>query len=224
MKKSIFSKIFGCYILIVLTLSVLFLFFSFKTIRHYYIGTLTENLKNLGITLSIKIMPFLEERHFKELDALVKSLGSKIKTRITIINPEGLVLADSEKEPILMENHKNRPEVLLALKGKMGKSLRYSTTVKEDMLYVAIPIEKNGKVSCVLRTSLFLKDINSLLGELKSNIIRIAVVIILISLFGAFIFSRTITKPIRELIAAYRKVASGNFDVKVFLKNKNELK
>jgi two-component system phosphate regulon sensor histidine kinase PhoR len=224
MKKSIFSKIFGCYTLIVLTLSILFLFFSFRTIRHYYLSTLTENLKNLGITLSIKITPFLEEKRFQELDALVKNLGNKIKVRITIIDPKGNVLADSKRDPKLMENHKNRPEVIQALKGNIGKSLRYSTTMKEDMLYVAMPIEKERRVSGVLRTSLFLSDINSLLDELKSNIIRIAVVIILISLFVAFIFSRTLTKPIRQLIAAYRKVASGNFDVKVFLRNKDEMK
>jgi len=125
----------------------------------------------------------------------------------------------------LMENHKNRPEVIQALRGNIGRSIRYSTTVKEDMLYVAMPIvEKGGKVSGVLRTSLFLSDINSLLDELKNNIIRIAVVIILISLFGAFIFSRNFTRPIKELIAAYRKVACGDFEVKVLLRNKDELK
>ncbi len=225
MKRSIFSKVFGCYTLLVLCLSILFLFFSLRTIRHYYLSTLTENLKNLGTTLTIKITPLLAESKFQELDALVKSLGNRIKVRITIIDPNGKVLADSKKDPELMENHKNRPEVIQALRGNIGRSIRYSTTVKEDMLYVAMPIvEKGGKVSGVLRTSLFLSDINSLLDELKNNIIRIAVVIILISLFGAFIFSRNFTRPIKELIAAYRKVASGDFEVKVLLRNKDELK
>ncbi|MCP4951622.1 MAG: HAMP domain-containing protein, partial [Proteobacteria bacterium] len=86
-------------------------------------------------------------------------------------------------------------------------------------LYVAIPIKKDGKVSGILRASLFLKDINNLLNKLKTNIVYIAMIIVAISLLGALIFSRNLSKPIRELSHASRKVAQGDFNVRVFLKN-----
>ena len=224
MKKSIFSKVFVGYISIVFALSFFILIFSFRTIRNHYIATLTESLKNLGISLSTKVTPYLEEKRIKELDNFIKDLGGQINTRITVIDPEGVVLADSEKDSNLMENHKNRPEIIQALKGKVGKITRYSTTVKEDMLYVACPIDKNGKTLGVLRISLFLKNINSLLNNLKTNILRIVLLVVVVSLLSAFIFAKTLTKPIKELSNAYRRVSSGNFDVKVFLKNKDELK
>jgi len=224
MKKSIFSKVFGGYILLIVLLSVCILAFSFRTIRDHYITTATESLKNLGITLSTTIKPYLEEERFKELDDLAKELGGQVNTRITIIDPTGVVIADSEKDPAAMENHQNRPEVSQALKGQVGNFLRYSTTVKEDMLYVALPIDKDGRTLGVLRISLFLKDINSLLNNVKTNIVHSVFLIVVVSLLGALIFFLFLTKPINELSVAFRRVASGDFGVKVFLKGRDEVK
>ncbi|MBW2646578.1 MAG: HAMP domain-containing protein, partial [Deltaproteobacteria bacterium] len=153
----------------------------------------------------------------------VKQLGNDINTRITVINAQGVVLADSENDPHLMENHKTRPEIAQALQGSIGTSIRYSTTVKEEMLYVAVPIEQ-GDIIGAVRTSLFLEDINSLLAELKLKIAQVALIILGISLIGAGVFSRSLSRPIRELSAAARRTAARDFSVRVFLKNRDELK
>jgi two-component system phosphate regulon sensor histidine kinase PhoR len=185
---------------------------------------LTDTLKNNAFTLELKITPLLYENKIQELNFLVKNLDKNINTRITIINPDGVVLADSEEDPKIMENHKNRPEIQNALKGKLGKSLRYSYTFNNKMLYVAMPIENEGKILGVLRLSLFLTQIDSLFGDLKIKIFEIVLIIVILSLLVAFIFSRSLTKPIKELVVASRKVAEGDFNVKVLLKNEDELK
>ncbi|MFH1674787.1 MAG: ATP-binding protein [Pseudomonadota bacterium] len=223
MKKSIFAKIFSGYVLITLVLSSLILVFSFQTIRHYYIHSLEDDLKNLGITVRLKIAPLLPQKNFQEMNALVKQLGSDINTRITVIDAQGVVLADSENDPHLMENHKTRPEMAQALQGGTGTSIRYSTTVKEKMLYVAVPIEQ-GDIIGAVRASLFLEDINNLLTELKLKIAQAALIILGISLIGAGVFSRSLSKPIKELSAAARRTAARDFSVRVFLKNRDELK
>jgi two-component system, OmpR family, phosphate regulon sensor histidine kinase PhoR len=224
MKKSIFTKVFGGYLLIVLVILALTFPLSFRVIRHHYVDTLTGNLKTLCLTLKLKISPLLENNRTEELDTLIKKLGKQIETRITVISLEGAVLADSEKDPTLMENHKSRLEIIQAIKDGFGTSLRYSTTVKEEMLYVAVPIEKDGEVSGILRASLFLKEINNLLYDLKTTIFKTAVIIVVILLLGALIFSRNLSRPIKELSVASHKVASGDFNTKVFLKNKDEIK
>ena len=223
-KKSLFSKIFVGYFFLTLIISGLILVFSFNTIKNFYINTLTDTLKNNAFTLELKITPLLYENKIQELNFLVKNLDKNINTRITIINPDGVVLADSEEDPKIMENHKNRPEIQNALKGKIGKSLRYSYTFNNKMLYVAMPIENEGKILGVLRLSLFLTQIDSLFGDLKIKIFEIVLIIVILSLLVAFIFSRSLTKPIKELVVASRKVAKGDFNVKVLLKNEDELK
>ena len=224
MKNSFFVKIFAGYLLVVIVILAITFPLTFRAIRHHHIDTSTDNLKNLCLTLKLKISPLLENNQIKKLDTLIKELGKQINTRLTIITPEGAVLADSEKNPALMESHKNRIEIIQAIKSGVGTSLRYSASVKEEMLYVAVPIEKNGNVHGVIRASLFLNEINILLNNLKMNIIMIAVIIVVILLIGAFLFSRSVSRPLRELATASSKVAKGDFNTKVSLKSNNEIK
>ncbi|MFQ5715187.1 MAG: ATP-binding protein [Candidatus Scalinduaceae bacterium] len=224
MKNTIFIKVFGGYLLIVIVILATTFPLSFRAIRHQHINTLTGNLKNLCLTLKLKISPLLANNRIEELDTLIKKLGRQIETRITVVNLDGIVLADSEKDPALMENHKNRLEIVQAVRDGIGTSLRYSTTVKEEMLYVAVPIEKDSNISGILRASLFLNEINTLLKNLQMTIIKIAVIIVAILLLGAFLFSRNLSRPLKELGAASRKVAQGDFNTKVYLKNRDEIK
>lgn len=224
MKRTIFSKILTSYFLIILILSSSIFIFSFRTIRNFYVDTLKNDLINNGITLNLKIIPLIREKKFDDLERLVDNLDREINTRITVINTDGIVLADSENEPDDMENHKSRIEIKEALAGRTGHSVRFSSTMGKDMLYVAIPIEIDNETAGVLRLSLFLSQIDDLFRRLRIELIEIILIIVTVSLLGAIIFSRSISKPIKELTDASQKVAKGDFDVKVFLKKDDELK
>jgi len=223
MKRSFFSKIFIGYLIIIFALSSLILVLSLNTVREFYRDVLTDNLKNLAFTLHPEVLHFLTTGRAEELDGFVKDMGSKIHTRITIVAPDGRVMADSEEDRKLMENHSFRPEISDALQGKTGKAIRFSSTLSKDTLYVAVPIEKGGNIIGVIRTSLILKDIDHLLSQLYYHVARISLVVILIALLGAFLISNSVARPIKSLISAARKVASGDFSVRVFLKNRDEL-
>jgi two-component system phosphate regulon sensor histidine kinase PhoR len=223
MKRTLFFKIFTGYILIILSISSLFLLFSFKSIRGNQINLLKDNLENIALSIESGIFQFLKDKNFDELNSFVKGLGETIGIRITIIDTDGVVLADSKENPELMENHATRPEILNALYGRTGSSLRYSATVKKEMLYVAIPVREEGELIGVIRVSLFLEQIKILLNSIRRDIIWVTLLVIFISLIGAFLFSRSLTVPIKELVNASSKVADGNYDVKIYLKNKDEL-
>ncbi len=224
MKRSFFSKIFLGYLLIIFALSSLILVLSLNTIRDFYRDTLTAHLKTLGYTLNPEVAELLGTGRANQLDDFIKKLGSKIHTRVTVIAMDGTVLADSDEDPKSMENHSHRPEVLEAIQGKTGKSIRFSSTADKDMLYVAVPIEKGGKINGVIRTSLFLKDVDDLLTKLNFRVAWISLGVVLIALLGAVFISNGIVQPIKNLTSAARKVASGDFSVRVFLKSKDELR
>jgi two-component system, OmpR family, phosphate regulon sensor histidine kinase PhoR len=224
MKKSFFLKIFGWYVVIVLALGLLVSFYSFRTIRRHFIDNQAQHLENLAQTLKLTILPFVEEGRLEEMNSFLKELGKKIQTRITVIDNEGVVLADSEEDYKKMENHRYRPEIQPALQGKIGQAIRWSDTVRQEMLYVGLPLEKGQKVIGVLRVSLFLKDIQHLLAQINKDTGRAAVILLLLMVAMAFFVSRSLSRPVKDLIEASRKVASGNFDIRVYPKGKNEIR
>jgi len=76
-----------------------------------------------------------------------------------------------------MENHSDRPEVAAALAGRTGRSVRYSTTVREQMMYVAVPVEQGGKVLVIVRAAIPVTSIDSTLRSVQARIALIGLVI-----------------------------------------------
>jgi two-component system phosphate regulon sensor histidine kinase PhoR len=224
MKKSIFFKTFGGYVVLLLLLAVVLLLFSYGTIKKHYLDTLAKELENIGRTLDDRIFGYLDGNRLPELEAFLQERGKKIGARLTVINADGVVEADSERDPAAMEGHRFRPEVSEALAGRVGRSLRYSTTLKTQMLYVALPLDRNGKVEGVLRISLFVRDIEVLLKAIRKDIGRAVAILIGLSIFAAFLFSRSLTRPMRQLMRASRQVANGDFTARVRVRSSDEWK
>ncbi len=224
MKKSIFFKIFIGHLFIIFLLSFLILTLSFRTVSNYYLNAVNARLQNLNLSLEEEIISFIKGNKPETLDVFIKGLGKKIKTRITVVNLQGEVLADSEENPKLMVNHRHRPEIIQALEENVGQAKRFSSTIKEEMLYVAMPLKQDGETIGILRTSLFLKDINNLLESLRTEILNVVLIAVVISMLAAIILSNVFSRPVKKLIEASRRVASGDFDARVFLKNKDDFK
>ncbi|HME42710.1 MAG TPA: ATP-binding protein [Syntrophorhabdales bacterium] len=223
MSRSLFPKVCGWYLFIILALSTLIFLFSFNTIRQYYTETLTDRLQNVSVALRSAVVPLLDKSSIDELEELVRDTGKETNLDITIIDAKGVVLADSQEDPEGMENQKALAEVVEARSGKIGHALRYSTTGDQEMLYVAIPLREKGRVVGVLRTSLSVTQIESLLFSLKIDILKVALVIALLSLIGALVFSNSVSTPIKELVAGAIRVSSGDLSARVFLKNRDEI-
>jgi len=221
--QKFFVRTFISYVAIIVLVFTLLLLFSQSTVRNLYKDQLKKHLSQVGITLKPKILDFFEANDIAGMNRLVKQLGRETEIRITVIQPDGIVIADSQNEPATMENHRDRPEVLRALYGNEGDATRFSSTMGEQMLYLALPVEKNGQTRFVLRVSLYISDIQVLIKELKWKIFGALFFLFLFAMAMAWYFSRGISKPVQEIVAATRKFAEGNFDVKIFLKKKDEL-
>ena len=223
MKRPIFLKLLSSYLLVTAAIVALILAFTFQTIRTRSLEQAVENLSALGLAVGQATLPHVHQGGLEGLDAAVKSLGRQLATRITLIDSDGTVLADSEEDPARMENHRARPEVASALAGESGWFVRYSTTLKQDMLYVAVPDGVAKRPRHVVRLSLPLEDIDELIGTLRSQIVRIALIAGLMALVISLFFSQVLSLPIRELSRASRRIASGDFASQVPVRGKDEL-
>lgn len=160
------------------------------------------------------------------VDSLTDELGHKIGGRITIIDKDGKVVGDSYEsgEKLLgMENHKDRPEVASALQGKVGKSIRYSYTIKVDMLYVASPIQVQKKTIGVARLALPLNELQHQQNMILNLVFLGLFLAFIFSLLLSFGFSNQVTKPLRQMVEIGKKMSEGNFTRRIKIKTKDEI-
>ena len=156
-------------------------------------------------------------------DVLAKKLGKEIDSRITVIATDGTVLGDSIEDPATMENHAARPEVKDALASGIGESTRYSTTLKEPMMYVAVPVTSQGKILGIARVALTLATVENSVNHVTRTIILATVIITLLAVLAAWLIARTTTRPIRQLTRASQGIAAGQLGQKITVPTKDEI-
>lgn len=160
-----------------------------------------------------------------EFDRMADDIGSSLGLRVTLINPEGLVLGDSElneKGLRYLENHLYRPEVQGALKSDVGTSVRFSTTIKTDMLYLAMPVGEKD-VEGIVRLAVPLSEVAAISGRLKKILIIAVLFAFAMAIITGFIGSSFISKPIGDIIKATADITKGDFARKINVSTKDEL-
>ena len=119
-------------------------------------------------------------------------------TRMTIISPEGWVLADSNPAADLSVNRSNREEFIQAITYGSGEAIRDSDTLRAETFYYAIRLQDGT----VLR---FSRTLNSL-GQVLITILPILVTITAIILAAAYFIAHRLTKRI------IKPLTEANFD------------
>ena len=224
MKKTLFLRVFLGYAAVIFLLALAVMFFAPPQMRRHHIEERAAGLEHMALLLESQVIPYVTGSGTGDLRELVSSVGRKTRTRITVIDAAGNVLADSEKEARDMENHLYRPEIQAALQGEKRMSIRQSSTLKQEMMYMSVPLEAGGKVVGALRLSFFMKDLEALLAALRGDLLKIVGLVTLLALTIAFFLSRSVSQPVREFIGASARVSAGDFDVAVSTRRSGEFK
>ena len=115
--------------------------------------------------------------------------------RITLISPDGDVLADTAANETEFDDHYDRQEVIEALKNGKGTSIRYSKTLAEKTIYYAMKMQDGN----ILRVSTTQYTVVTILMSLIQPILIVFVIAIAVSFALAQKVSKSIIKPINEL-------------------------
>lgn len=212
-------KLIFSYITVILVSFGFIAFFLDKNLEENSLHTVEESLIAQAHLIANQIITEnLKTENTAYLETLAKTLGQKAKCRITIINPRGKVLADSEKserEIPEMENHLNRPEVQTALSGNVGIDIRYSPTLRIDMLYVALGVKDQVQIAGILRLALPLSTVQKTLFTIRKTIFMgLLFALVFAFIIGSVLAARTI-KPINRMIQISRKFSEGDFSRRI---------
>jgi two-component system phosphate regulon sensor histidine kinase PhoR len=224
MRRRIFVRVFAGYACLSLLAVLIFAFYTLRLARGISYNALTQGLESAALTAKVSVTPFLSRGRTAELDSLVTQMGKEGRVRITVIDPRGVVLADSWENPAAMENHRLRPEVASALEGKRGVSLRLSSTVNRWMVYVAVPIGPGLPVLGVVRTATYPEELDAATFRERGSLVLFASLLFAACLLSALLLSRTLVAPLRDLAGVVGRFAAGDFGARLHLRRRDEIK
>ena len=208
-RKRLIWQLFPSYLLITLLSLLAVSWYASSSLRHFFLDQTAADLKIRALLIEKQIAVYLSPLDAAKVDAICKEIGKHSTTRITVILPSGLVVGDSRETPRLMDNHADRPEIATALKGNIGMSRRFSNTLMQKMMYVAVPLKNDQAPYGVIRVSLPTTSIDK---ELRSIQIKIALGGLLIAIMAAgisLLISRRISRPIEEMKKGADHFAAG---------------
>ncbi len=201
----------GYVVIIVLTTAIIGVTVS-QRIERNTLGEVERSLDSQAVLLRELSVLFMEGPVDTTFQKRILALGARTTTRYTVIGADGVVVADSQKNPEIMDNHGRRPEVMAALAKGRGVATRYSRTLEEDMMYLALPIEGRGTTVGIVRTAIPLTAVSLQLEQARTVVILVAVGATLLALLIGFFVARRVTRPIERMTAVARAIAGGDYD------------
>ena len=217
-KRKLLWQIFTSYALIILLSLIAASWHASSAMRNFFLEQTAENLEERARILHRQISSYILLVDDKSVDYICKEIGMPAKTRITVISPNGRVIGDSAQNPEQVENQIKYPEIQDALKRDKGESVRYSPTLQQTMMNVAVPLKdpKTNEIIAILRAS---RDISSLNDKLKSVQVKILTAGLIIAILAAGIslfVSRRVQNSLESLKLSAQRFAKGELDYRLY--------
>lgn len=177
---------------------------SYIALKSIIIEHNKNHLKNVILLMEIE----LENVH--DLDVYVSKVHQKTSLRATIIDQDGVVLAESNADKNGMDNHGSRYEIMQANADEFADITRYSKTLKVDFLYVAKKLSYNGG-KIYIRLSMSLAQAMEDFYSLWSKLFFVFMGIIVIATYISRTMSQKIVYDISQITSYLDEISNKNY-------------
>jgi len=208
----LFWQIFPACVGITIVSMLLVAWLAATTGRDFYIDHLKEEIRERALLIepTVTVLSRGEDRPFQDF---VRQTGRRAATRITVVDADGVVLADSNEDHTLMDNHGKRPEVEPALTGETGYALRHSRTLGESMLYAAIPVKLGvDQHRGALRLAIAVTPVETMLAALHQKMLAIGLAVTALAALLSIASARRISRPLEEMKRGAEQLTKGRID------------
>ncbi|UQZ35940.1 PAS domain-containing sensor histidine kinase [Paenibacillus sp. PK3_47] len=152
-----------------------------------------------------------------------KRIAELTNSRVTFITREGVVIGDSEKNPLEMDNHSNREEEIIAAKEGVGRAIRYSDTLDTQMLYVAGAVNSGNGFDGYIRLSMELNAISEGLNRAWMIMAGGLVFLFIAATFVSYKVAQSMTSPLEQITRVARRITDLDYDARVPIQRKDEV-
>jgi signal transduction histidine kinase len=150
----------------------------------------------------------------RSLSRIVESASRDLGGRVIVVGREGRLLADSAGTGLRNDPYRSRPEIRAALNGRTSQGERHSATLGEDLLYTAVPILARGQPVGAVRVTQSLEAMDDRIRRDVLGLAAIGGLTILLGLAFAAVLAGSLSRPLRALALAARRVGGGELDTR----------
>ena len=219
----LFWRLFGTSVLVLPATALIFVVLASRWHREQTVEQIDVRLHDIVVAVRASITPLISEGPSNRLREFIRQLGDETQTRLTVISPDGVVLANSQESPTRMENHKDRVEFIQAAARGQGTSQRTSPTLKVPMRYFAMRVDQDSERLGLLRAALPVDETESLTATLRPLLWMAGLFGTLIGSLLGYWNSKRVLTPIRELIGAADRLAEGSYGDRVQITSRDEI-
>lgn len=200
------------FLLLMTAVLLVFGFFLTHELRDFHYQQTSQNLSARARLVEAAIQGSFHQLSATELNRQIAFLGQSSDTRITLIGPDGQVLADSHENITQMNNHAQRPEIVAAKTKGEGVSVRFSRSIGLTMVYVAKPLvigqQQVGFIRTAQPSSGVEQNLRRILWSLVLGGLGLAVLLAAL----CWLLARRLSRPLEVMTLAAQRYARGDFE------------
>lgn len=182
------------------------------TIETYSLDRLRSVLLEETLVAGDLVSQSLRDGQPDQIDAIVRRFGEELQARVTVIAPNGQVIADTESDASHMDNHAARPEVRAALAAGTGSAVRPSATLGVPFLYVARSVADGA---AVVRMSMPLTEVDALISNVKQQVVGAVLIAGLLMAGAGWYVARRIGDGLAAMRDQAAAVAAGDYKARL---------
>jgi two-component system phosphate regulon sensor histidine kinase PhoR len=210
-------------ILILLAMAGLVVYLS-DLVRDAHLADLQDQLTAEAQLVGDALASLLAQGKLGEkFDAQARRYADLLGVRVTIIGADGTVLGESHEDRTKMDNHLYRLEVQQALAEGQGSSIRFSQTVGYEMMYVAIPVMAEGRLTGIARVALPLRQIEANVARLRQTVLSAMLITTSLAVLMALLIAERTARPVRRLTEVVQRMAEGDLSARLLPTTQDEV-
>lgn len=214
MKWRLVAALIGTTLLVILVQDVP-LSFYLRGVQHDNIIT---GLERDAFVLAGRSEEALEEQS-AESNALITEVAQRYReesgARVIVVDAAGIAIVTSDADDSRVgASYLSRPEIEAALNGDIVSGTRYSTTLQQELLYVAVPVLSGERVLGAVRLTYPAQVVEDVVARQLGQLWLVALTTVLLAGVVGYIFASGVTRRLNRLRASTERLADGHLDAR----------
>lgn len=223
-------KLYPSYLIVIVACILATGMYTWRSLDQFYISYIIEDLEVRARLMESRLDELLEFGSLddpltvEQIGQACTTLADLVDSRMTVIDAQtGRVLGDSMHDAGEMTSLADRPEVVDATNGLIGRYRRYDSSLRTAVQYVAIPYMSGSRTVAVVRTALPLTEVDKALGRIRRQLLAAGFVVAILAAGVGLYATRRISRPLEQMQRGAERFAQGDFTYRLKIPDVEEL-